>query len=216
MKVSLVAVSHPLVEGVNTAEDLIVYCARVSSPQNQLNLDTGARLLAYCIRKGHWSVFEQADMTLEIETSRAITQQIIRHRSFTFQEFSQRYAPMEGFEPVSPRRQDASNRQSSHNDLPRATIDWFSDALCTVEGLALERYEEALRLGVAKESARFLLPMTTRSRIYMKGSVRSWLHYFGARLDPATQKEHRDVAIAGFEIFKQQFPTVAEAYANEQ
>jgi thymidylate synthase (FAD) len=209
----LVAVSQPLVEGIRTAEDLIVYCARVSSPDNQTNTETAPRLLAYCLRNKHWSVFEQADMTLEIETSRAIAQQIIRHRSFTYQEWSLRYSKASlGFESVSPRRQDAKNRQSSHDDLPEDVRGWFDLAMYWTEQDATRRYEEALRLGIAKESARFLLPLNTRTRLYMKGSVRSWLTYFMARLDISTQKEHREVAQAAYAIFKEQFPVVAEAY----
>lgn len=216
MKVRLISVSQPVGMHENaTAEDLMVYTARVSSPQNQANLNTGPRLLRYCIRNGHWSVFEQADMTLEIETSRAISAQILRHRSFSFQEFSQRYAEATGFEMYEARRQDLKNRQNSTDDLPKETKEWFQAAQVSIQEHAKELYERALEKGIAKECARFLLPMSATTRVYMKGSVRSWIHYIQVRADPSTQKEHREIAEEALRIMKNQFPMVAAALEEE-
>lgn len=213
MQVELVSLTQPLSNHpAKSPEDLIVYTARVSSPQNQENLATGAGLLKYCLRKGHWSVFDMVDMTLEVKTSRAISAQILRHWSFDFQEFSQRYAQIQGFETYNARRQDSKNRQNSIDDLPPETQQWFWNIQKQIQRLALSAYEEALELGIAKESARFLLPMETNTTFYMKGSVRSWLTYFMVRLGEETQKEHRDVALLAWKIFEGQFPVVAEAF----
>ena len=214
MKVSLVAVTQPTPTegGPRTAEELMVYCARVSSPANQGNHGTGERLLRYCMAHGHWSVFEMADMTVEIETSRAIAAQILRHRSFSFQEFSQRYAVATlGFEDVQPRRQDEKNRQASHDDLPQHLKDWFAYVYKQSEARALVDYEAALSYGIAKESARFLLPLSVRTHLYMKSSVRSWLHYLQARDADGVQAEHRDVAREVRRIFAEAFPLTAKA-----
>lgn len=221
MKVTLVSVTSPTFAGPlpdgnpppRTAEELLVYCARVSSPANQGSHATGERLLRYCLKAGHWSVFEQADMTVEVETSRAIAAQILRHRSFTFQEFSQRYADVSvmGFEEASARRQDTKNRQASHDDLPREVREWFSEAQEKINATALRTYEAALAQGIAKECARFILPLSVRTRLYMKGSVRSWIHYFQARDADGVQVEHRAIAQAARTIFAQQFPTVDAA-----
>lgn len=194
-----------------SAEDILVYTARVSSPQNQVNLDTGAKLLRYCIRNKHWSVFDMADLTVEIKTSRAISAQILRHQSFKFQEFSQRYAEVVGFETYEARRQDTKNRQNSLDDLSDHDKAWFRWAQDCIQSEALELYNLALSKGIAKECARFLLPMSAETTLYMKGSVRSWIHYLEVRRSASTQKEHRDVADAVWPIFKQVFPTVAEA-----
>lgn len=212
-RVKLVSVSSPTVEGLETAEDLIVYCARVSNPSNQLNTETGDKLLKYCAKHGHWSVFEMANMTVEINTTRAIAAQILRHRSFSFQEFSQRYSDVTeiGLGTVHPRRQDNKNRQNSFDDLPGGDQDWFLNTLLGLNEMCKLAYKEALERGIAKESARFLLPMTTKTRLYMSGSVRSWIHYLQVRLDDSTQKEHRDVAYDVFKIFKEEFPIVAKA-----
>jgi thymidylate synthase (FAD) len=208
MKVSLVALTQSHIPGITTAEDIIVYAARVSNPSNQLNTETGERLLRYCIRHGHWSVFETASMTLEIKTSRAIAAQILRHRSFTFQEFSQRYAEASDFEPVELRKQGKTNRQASEF-MPtdaglESIVKWALDA-------AHNCYLDLLKSGVARECARMILPLCTQTTLYMTGSVRSWIHYFQQRLSEHTQKEHREVAQAAYEIFKQQFPTIANA-----
>jgi thymidylate synthase (FAD) len=212
MNVRLISISKPelIVDGKPlTAEGLIAYCARVSSP-NQENPDY-AKLLKFCIKNHHWSVFEMADMTLEITTTRAIAPQILRHRSFCFQEFSQRYAKATAYEKFEARRQDAKNRQNSLNDFDDSTKAWFSDAQEEVAALAFKRYEEALERGIAKESARALLPLSTETRMYMKGNVRNWIHYIQVRADAATQKEHRDIALAAKDIFIDQFPIIAEA-----
>jgi thymidylate synthase (FAD) len=215
VNVKLISVSKPADPNMSS-EDLMVYTARVSSPQNQANLNTGARLLRYCMKNGHWSVFEQADMTVEIETSRAISAQILRHRSFSFQEFSQRYAEVTGFEIYPARRQDQKNRQNSTDDLPEFTKEWFIAAQESIQRHARQLYEDALKAGVAKECARFLLPMSATTRLYMKGSVRSWIHYFKVRGDPSTQQEHREIAQAIQEqLFNPAFPTTAAALEEE-
>lgn len=210
MKVSLVSVTQPVDTKMN-AEQLIVYTARVSSPKNQSNLESAPKLLKYCIRNQHWSIFEMTDMTLEIETSRAISAQILRHKSFSFQEFSQRYAEAFGFETYEARRQDLKNRQNSLDDLSDETKLWFNVAQDRINSLASKLYNEALEKGIAKECARFLLPMSTSTRIYMKGSLRSWITYFMVRRGNGTQKEHQDIADAAWLIFKEQFPNIAEA-----
>lgn len=213
MKVKLISVTTPILPRILTAEDLIVYCARVSNPENQENLVTADKLLKYCIDNGHWSIFEQADMTVEIETSRAIAQQILRHKSFSFQEFSQRYQKLDedSVEEYPARRQDSKNRQNSFDDLPIEDKDWFIEAQRGVWGFCYKQYADALSKGVAKESARFLLPLSTKTRLYMKGSVRSWIHYLQTRLDPTTQLEHRNIALKIQELFIEEFPIVAEA-----
>lgn len=186
------------------------YCARVSNPENQDNPNV-AGLLRFCIKHAHWSVFEMADMCIEIQTTRGISAQIIRHRSFHFQEFSLRYSVAATIERVRPRRQDLKNRQSSHDDLPPETLEWFERAQDEHFGEARKLYDEALEKGIAKESARFLLPLATGTTIYMKGSVRDWIHYINLRSDPGTQREHREVALACKQIFIEQFPVVADA-----
>lgn len=207
MEVKLISVTQP-VEDISP-EGLIAYCARVSSP-NQENPNY-AKLLKYCADHGHWSIFEMADMTVEITTTRAIAAQILRHRSFNFQEFSQRYAAAFGYESTPARRQDEKNRQNSIDDLSNTAKTWFLDAQEEVWKRSKYLYDQAIANGVAKECARMLLPLNTKTRLYMKGSVRSWIHYFQVRCDPATQKEHRDIALAAREIFCEQFPTVATA-----
>ncbi len=192
------------------AERLMGYCARVSNPENQENPNV-AGLLRFCIKHAHWSVFEMADMCIEIQTTRGISAQIIRHRSFHFQEFSLRYSVATQIERVRPRRQDLKNRQSSHDDLPSDTLEWFERAQDEHFGEARKLYDAALEKGIAKESARFLLPLATGTTIYMKGSVRDWIHYINLRTDPGTQSEHRDVALACKEIFVEQLPVVADA-----
>jgi len=188
------------------------YCARVSNPANQENPKV-AGLLRYCIKNGHWSVFEMADLCIEIQTTRSISAQITRHRSMHFQEFSQRYAPVQNIERVRPRRQDPSNRQSSHDDLPPETLAWFDRAQERHFSEAQQLYDQALSKGIAKESARFLLPMASATTLYMKGTVRDWIHYINLRTDPGTQAEHRAVAAECKRIFVEQLPVVAEALA---
>ena len=212
MNVRLVSVTNPLIEVQDrqpTPEGLIAYCARVSSP-HQENLDY-EKLLAYCITHHHWSIFEMVDMTVEIVTSRAISPQILRHRSFVFQEFSQRYARAQGFETCTPRRQDTGNRQNSISDLDEQTVSWFADAQEEIRELSEKKYNEALGKGIARECARMLLPLNTQTKLYMKGSVRSWIHYIEVRTDPSTQKEHRDIANAVRDIFTKEFPVTSRA-----
>jgi thymidylate synthase (FAD) len=192
-------------------EAIIAYTARVSNPTNQANTETGAKLLKYLITHKHWSPFEMVDMTVSIETSRAIAAQILRHRSFSFQEFSQRYAQAFDFEVYDARRQDEKNRQNSIDDLPAKTRAWFRQAQIKSQETMGFLYHEALKMGIAKEQARMLLPLGTTTKLYMKGSVRSWIHYLQTRTDPSTQKEHRDVALAILSIFREKFPNTAEA-----
>lgn len=212
MNVRFISITKPdiAIDGKELSpEGLIAYCARVSSP-NQDNPDY-VKLLRFCARQGHWSVFEMVDMTLEITTTRAIAPQILRHRSFSFQEFSQRYAKVASYELYEARRQDAKNRQNSIDDLDEETKQWFRDVQKEIWEHSFKRYEEALAKGIAKESARAILPLNAVTRLYMKGSVRSWIHYLQVRCDAATQKEHRDIALAAREIFISKFPVIAEA-----
>lgn len=190
-------------------ESVIAYCARVSSP-HQDNPEY-AKLLSYCIKHGHWSVFEMGSMCLEIETSRAIAQQIIRHRSFQFQEHSQRYAEATDVNVYEARRQDVKNRQNSINDMDDDDRIWFKNTQEDIWKLSKSAYEQALKRGIAKEQARMLLPLNTRTRMYMHGTIRSWIHYINVRSDPSTQKEHRDIAEQAKAIFAEKLPIVAKA-----
>ena len=195
------------------AEQLMAYIARVSNPSNQDN-EKYAGLLKYCIKHNHWSVFEQSTMTLEIETTRAIAAQILRHRSFTFQEFSQRYAQttsLGDIELPELRRQDAKNRQNSTNDLDPEIADKFERQMITLFSSSKALYESMLKQGVAKECARMVLPLCTPTRIYMTGSCRSWIHYINLRSAHGTQKEHMVIAEACRKVFTEQFPAVSEA-----
>ena len=199
-----------LVWATPEAEKVIGYCARVSNPKNQKNPKV-AGLLKFCINHGHWSIFEMANMTVEINTNRGIAAQILRHRSFSFQEFSQRYSEAQGFEEIRPRRQDEKNRQNSFDDLSETAVGWFQESLHRIENMAMDLYNTALDRAIAKESARFLLPMSTETRMYMNGTARSWIHYVQLRTDKSTQKEHRDIAEAVKNIFVEQFPITSEA-----
>jgi thymidylate synthase (FAD) len=190
------------------AEKNIMYCARVSS-NNQDSENT--KLLDYCIREGHWSIFEMASMCIEIETSRAISAQILRHRSFSFQEFSQRYAKAQEFIEYPARRQDTKNRQNSIDDMSNEDQTWFKVAQQGLHQKCADLYQEALDRGIAKEQARFLLPMSTKSKIYMTGTIRSWMHYIKLREGNGTQREHADIAKKCKEVFKKELPIVAEA-----
>lgn len=195
------------------AEHIVSYCARVSAPDNQENRDTEAKLLRYCINNGHWSVFEMAHMNIEITTSRAIVRQILRHRSFSFQEFSQRYAEVnEEMITVRARSQDKKNRQNSIDNVPDHVQDWFLVEQSELWEKAMDAYKMALDAGVAKECARALLPEgLTPSRMYMSGSLRSWITYLQVRLDPSTQLEHREVAEEIKNIIIGHCPVIAEA-----
>ena len=195
------------------AEKTMGYVARVSNPNNQENPNV-AGLLKYCIKHNHWSVFEQAHMSLEIETTRGIAAQILRHRSFTYQEFSQRYADSSllGNIPVPElRRQDTKNRQNSIDDVDPFVVQKYQILMQDHFKHAMDIYQKMLADGIAKECARFVLPLATPTRIYMTGSCRSWIHYIQLRTANGTQKEHMDIAKECQCIFAGQFPTVAEA-----
>lgn len=196
------------------AEKLISYCARVSNPSNQDN-DNYSKLLKYCIDHQHWSIFEQAFMTLQIETSRGIAAQILRHRSFTFQEFSQRYADTtllaEDIPPFELRRQDTKNRQNSINNIDDEIKYKWNSKIREHFAKAKSIYDGMIADGIAKECARFILPLATPTRIYMSGSVRSFIHWIQLRSGHGTQKEHMLIVNEAKEIFKQQFPVTAEA-----
>lgn len=206
--------SVKLVTVTPQAEQTMGYVARVSNPNNQDNPKISG-LLKYCIQHGHWSVFEQAHMTLEINTTRGLAAQILRHRSFTFQEFSQRYADTNLLTEEIPlpelRRQDTKNRQNSTDDLDSKLVIAFHQRMKMIFSEAQELYDDMLGAGVAKESARFVLPLAVPTRIYMTGSVRSWVHYIDLREKNGTQLEHMEIAKMCKEIFSTQFPTVAEA-----
>jgi len=210
MRVKLVAITKPLVgDGNLTASDFITFAARVSNPSNQMSLLTAPKLLAYCIKHGHWSIFEQASMTVEIQTSRAISAQIIRHRSFCFQEFSQRYAPCDEAEPVELRTQDLKNRQASGDTYAQ---DWAMDAMAKSIDLAFKTYRSLLQEGVSRETARMVLPLATRTTLYMTGNIRSWIHYLEQRCAKGTQLEHRRIAEAIRDtIFAVEFPHIHNA-----
>ena len=207
MNVKLISVSPD-------AEQHMAYCARVSNPSNQEN-EKYAGLLRYCIKHQHWSIFEQAFMTLEINTTRGLAAQILRHRSFTYQEFSQRYADSSLLGDTIPlpqlRKQDEKNRQNSTDDLDPMLVQTLEVKMQKYFADGMKLYKEMLDAKVAKESARFVLPLATPTRLYMSGSVRSWIHYIELRSGHGTQKEHMDIANACKSIFTEQFPTVAEA-----
>ena len=196
------------------AEKTIGYVARVSNPKNQENPNV-AGLLKYCIKHQHWSIFEQAFMTLEIETTRGLAAQILRHRSFTFQEFSQRYADTNlldsKIDVPELRSQDLKNRQNSNDDIPQEKKEEYSALIANHFDDAMNLYNSLLDAGVAKECARFVLPLATPTRIYMSGSIRSWMHYIDLRSAHGTQKEHMEIANACKKVFVEQFPAVSEA-----
>ena len=196
------------------AEKHMAYCARVSNPNNQDN-ENISRLLGYCIKHGHFSVFEQAFMTLEINTTRGLAAQILRHRSFTYQEFSQRYADASLLSEEIPmfdlRSQDNKNRQNSVDNISDGTKRYWTARIRDHFITSLSLYEQMLEEGIAKECARFILPLATPTRLYMSGTVRSWIHYISLREKNGTQKEHMDIAKECKKIFCEQFSTVAEA-----
>ena len=196
------------------AEKMMAYIARVSNPANQQN-EKYSGLLKYCIKHNHWSVFEQSSMTLEIETTRGLAAQILRHRSFTYQEFSQRYADTKLLDDKIPlpklRKQDTKNRQNSTDDLDEFLVQGFELEMEIQFRNAMELYNKMLESGVAKECARFVLPLATPTRLYMTGSCRSWIHYIDLRSAHGTQKEHMDIAEECRRIFTEQFPSVSEA-----
>ena len=203
-----------LIQATPSPEENMAYIARVSNPANQENPNY-AKLLGYCIKHNHWSVFEQSFMTLEIETTRGLAAQILRHRSFTYQEFSQRYADSSLLAETIPvpelRRQDTKNRQNSIDDLDPEFVALSNKQIETYFAQGMSLYQHLLDNGVAKECARFVLPLATPTRLYMSGSCRSWIHYIQLRSANGTQKEHMEIAEACKKIFAEQFPTVAEA-----
>lgn len=215
MEVKLISINQPSIEGVKTAEELIVYCARVSNPNNQMNMETAPKLLKYLINHKHWSPLEMVNFCVEIKTSRAIAAQILRHRSFSFQEFSQRYSAATEIEPVQIRKQAEKNRQSSLEEFnPILNNLEFKTAASYIEEhmkQSINIYEELIKCGVAKECARMVLPLTTQTTLFMSGTTRSWVHYLELRCKEDTQKEHRDIANAIKEIFKENFPIISEA-----
>ena len=207
-----------LVSVTPDAEKTMAYIARVSNPKNQDN-EKFAGLLRYCIKHGHWSVFEQAHMTVEINTTRGLAAQILRHRSFTYQEFSQRYADSSllGDEIPLPalRSQDLKNRQNSVDDVDSSLVEKYNGLMGNHFREGMKLYQQMLDDGIAKECARFVLPLATPTRLYMTGSVRSWVHYITLRSAHGTQKEHMDLVENVRSIFKELFPTVAEALGWE-
>jgi len=215
--VKLISITQPQVEGLNSAEDLIAYCARVSNPSNQMNTTTAPRLLAYLIKHKHWSPLEMVHMTLEIKTSRAIAAQILRHRSFSFQEFSQRYSEATNICDVELRKQGETNRQvsSEASDFLIRQEDGSSylglELIEMHNQRSLDLYNALIEEGVARECARMVLPLATETTMYMSGSIRSWVHYLELRCDEHTQKEHRIIANQCKDVFKENLPLVAKA-----
>ena len=206
--------SVKLISVTPDAEKMMAYVARVSNPNNQENPNY-AKLLGYCIKHNHWSVFEQSFMTLELETTRGVAAQVLRHRSFTYQEFSQRYADSSMLADQVPmfdlRRQDTKNRQNSIDDIDPFVKQEFEIKVRRHFDEAMVLYQSMLDSGIAEECARFVLPLATPTRIYMSGSCRSWIHYINLRTANGTQKEHMDLAEGCKKIFIEQFPTCAEA-----
>jgi thymidylate synthase (FAD) len=210
MSAALIAITQPIIPGVKTAEQMIGYCARVSNPKHQLQ--DPSKLIGYCIKHKHWSIFEQASMTVEIKTSRAIAAQVLRHRTFTFQEFSQRYAEVtQKPKPQEARLQDNKNRQNSIVTDDTELKEWWENEQIKSYDANVRLYEDAIARGVAKEVARFVLPLSSPTTLYMTGTVRSWIHYIDLRSGNGTQKEHMDIAIACKEIFNEQFPVISDA-----
>lgn len=213
MNVKLISITKPDIEGLQNAEDLVAYCARVSNPSNQMNSETAPKLLSFLIKHKHWSPFEMVDMTVEIKTSRAIAAQILRHRSFSFQEFSQRYSTATDFEDIEFRLQGDKNRQVGENLLDPTDLryaDLYTSVQEAMEASTIA-YNKMIQGGIAKEVARMILPLTTQTTMYMKGSLRSWIHYLDLRTEQNTQKEHRIIADECKLIFTENFPIISEA-----
>ena len=213
MNVKLIAITQPLIKTEDnsrflTPEELITYEARVSNPNNQLNTETAPKLLNYCIKNAHWSIFEQADMTFEIKTSRAIAAQILRHKSASFQEFSQRYSEVTDFEPIELRLQGKTNRQVGDEPINSEEFDVIIKNHIINSKLL---YNNLIKRGVAKESARFVLPLNTQTTLYMKNNIRGWIHYLQLRCSEHTQKEHRAIGQEIKKIFIEHFPNISKA-----
>jgi thymidylate synthase (FAD) len=222
MSVKLVSITHPSLEKEMTPEEFVVYIARVSNPSNQMNVETAPRLINYLIKHKHWSPFEFVDMTVEIVTRRSIAAQILRHKSFSFQEFSQRYSSATNVQDIELRKQAEKNRQSSAEPFDPIIFktpedNWddntrhASQAVSEFLQSSMKLYVELIDAGVAREVARDILPLATESRLYMKGSLRSWIHYLELRTLEDTQKEHRDIANGIRDIFTHNFPSISEA-----
>lgn len=212
----VIGVTKPVVDFIPDSEDIISFCARVSNPSNQTQFDTSEKLLRYCVRNSHWSVFETVSLTMEIECPRDIARQILRHRSFSFQEFSQRYAEAASFITRECRLQDTTNRQNSTEINDDELASWWEDSQNELLTQIDYFYKKALKKGVAKEVARCILPEgLTMSKMYMNGTLRSWLHYIDLRQDNGTQKEHREVALKCKEVIKEYFPTLIEMLGKE-
>lgn len=213
MSIKLISITQPYINSITNPEDLVAYCARVSNPSNQTNTATAPKLLKFLIKHKHWSPLEMVDMTLEIKTSRAIAAQILRHKSFSFQEFSLRYSSNTEFEDIELRLQGDKNRQVGENLLPKNNPAFNSLNHLIAESLSLSEhcYNSMIENGIAKEVARMVLPLTTQTTIYMKGSLRSWIHYIDLRTQQNTQKEHRLIAEECKKIFKNKFPIISEA-----
>lgn len=213
MNVNLISITKPEVKNIKKSEDLIAFCARVSNPSNQTNTETAPKLLKFLIQHKHWSPFELVDMCLEIKTSRGIAAQILRHRSFSFQEFSQRYSTANEFEDIELRIQGDKNRQVGEKLMPSNTDSYDKVSQLLIESLSLSQhcYDTMIENGVAKEVARMVLPLTTQTTMYMKGSLRSWIHYIELRTAQNTQKEHREIAEKCKKIFIKEFPIISEA-----
>jgi thymidylate synthase (FAD) len=205
--VKLVSITQPVLEDLSgfSPEEVIVYIARVSNPSNQLNRETAPKLLSYLIKHKHWSPFEFVDMTVEITTRRSIAAQILRHWSFSFQEFSQRYSTATKLQKIELRKQADKNRQSSAELLNDEQLELLVE---NAQLFSTEVYNKLLEAGVAREVARDVLPLSTETTMYMKGSVRDWIHYLELRTLEDTQKEHRDIANAIMELFKENFPSI--------
>lgn len=208
--VKLVSITHPVLDDLSgfTPEELIVYIARVSNPSNQLNKDTAPKLISYLLKHKHWSPFEFVDMTVEITTRRSIAAQILRHWSFSFQEFSQRYSNATRVQPIELRKQADKNRQSSTDIIEDEALKTL---VVTSQVFSQDVYDRLIEAGVAREVARDVLPLSTETTMYMKGSVRDWIHYLELRTSQDTQKEHREIANAIMDLFKQNFPNIHQA-----
>ena len=213
MGVELVSITLPELQKQMSPEEFIVYIARVSNPSNQMNVETAPRLINYLIKHKHWSPFEFVDMTVEIVTRRSIAAQILRHKSFAFQEFSQRYSSVTNIQDIELRKQAEKNRQSSaesHNPEWVGGVK-LSDIISGHFQASLNLYNEMINAGIAREVARDILPLATETTLYMKGSIRSWIHYLELRTNEDTQKEHREIANEIKIIFSNKFPNIAEA-----
>jgi len=209
--VKLVSITKPVIEGISTPEDLISYCARVSNPENQMSTETAPRLIKYLIKNKHWSPFEMVSATFQIKTSRAIAAQILRHRSFSFQEFSQRYSMATEFEKFELRKQGKTNRQVGEDLIDFGDYVEMGEEIGTLQLACQNLYKKLLEKGVARECARMVLPLSTSTTLYMSGTIRSWIHYIDLRTSKDTQTDHREIANRIQDILIKEFPVISEA-----